>query len=393
MAPKRFLRDITLTPPIVVAQHRPILTMADPTPTPIPHLVQSIEFTEWISGFTKPVYLTHAFDHRLFVVEQAGKIRLIEHGQLVATPFLDIVHLVKSSGNEQGLLSVAFHPRYPQNGYFFVYYTNLDGDTAVVRYQRLPNDPNSADVRSAKILFTLGQPYSNHNGGQLQFGADGYLYIGLGDGGSGGDPQGHAQNQSDLLGDILRIDVDHGDPYAIPYSNPFVGDETKRGEIWASGLRNPWRFSFDRLTHDLYIADVGQNQWEELNFQSAESLGGENYGWNHWEGTDCYKEPCPTETMVMPVIEYAHDQGGCSIIGGYLYRGAKLPALWGNYLYADYCSGKIWAVIRPNSPDTAWSPQLLHDGGIQPTSFGEDLFGELYIVDGQGTLYQITSSR
>ena len=390
--PKPFLIDITRTPPVVVAEYRPIQTLAAPTPFPSPHLVQSIELTEIANGLQKPVYLTHAFDQRLFVVEQAGKIKIIDHGELLATPFLDIVDRVGSKSNEQGLLSVAFHPNYPQNGIFFIQYTNLDGDSVVERYHVASDDPNSADLTSATPLFTLGQPYSNHNGGQLQFGKDGYLYIGLGDGGSGGDPQGHAQNQSDLLGDILRIDVDHGDPYAIPSDNPFVGEDAKRGEIWASGFRNPWRFSFDRLTGDLYIADVGQNEREELNFQSAESKGGENYGWNYWEGTHCYEEPCSEEKMVMPVLEYDHDQG-CSITGGYLYRGTKWPSLWGNYLYADYCQGKVWAVIRPNDLNAAWTPQLLLDGGIQPASFGEDWQGELYIVDHGGIIYQIINAE
>ena len=250
-------------------------------------------------------------------------------------PFLYIESIVSSIG-ERGLLSVAFHPNYKNNGNFYVNYTNTIGDTVVARYS-VSADPNVADRDSSIILLTIPQPFSNHNGGGLQFGPDDYLYIGMGDGGSAGDPQNNAQNKGSLLGKILRIDVDSSFPYAIPSGNPFVGNPLARDEIWALGLRNPWRFSFDRLTGDLFIADVGQGSWEELNFQLVKSSGGENYGWRMMEGSQCFNPPanCNDGTLTLPILEYDHTLG-CSITGGFRYRGNSNPQLYGIYIYGDF---------------------------------------------------------
>lgn len=342
------------------------------------------------SGLSQPLALTHAGDERLFVTLQAGQIVILGR----STPFLDIRSLV-SCCQERGLLSVAFHPHYADNGFFYVDYTNRNGDTVIARYSRLESDPNRADPASAVILLTIAQPYANHNGGQLQFGPDGYLYIGMGDGGSGGDPENRAQNLTTLLGKLLRIDVnvdvESGSPYAIPSTNPYAHTAGVRGEIWAYGLRNPWRFSFDRLTHDLWIGDVGQDKYEEIDWQLAGG-GGENYGWRLMEGLHCYNpggSSCPTAGLTMPVVEYTHDNGNCSITGGYRYRGARYPRMYGMYVYGDYCSGMIWGATPQH--DGTVATQLLLDTTLQISSFGEDLAGELYVVDIKGgAVYQLT---
>lgn len=339
-------------------------------------------------GLFRPVYLTHAGDDRLFVVEQMGTIRIIAGGQLLTSPFLDIQDRVGSTANEQGLLSVAFHPDYQVNGRFFVNYTNNNGDTVIARYQ-VSAAPNQADPNSEIILLTIPQPYGNHNGGQLQFGPDGYLYVGMGDGGSAGDPHGHGQNPGTLLGALLRLDVNTDEnSYTIPANNPFVGQNDRRAEIWAYGLRNPWRFSFDRLTGDLYIADVGQNQWEEVSFQPAESGGGENYGWNVMEGAHCFGQTdCDQSGLVLPIFEYSHNEGGCSVTGGYVYRGQQFPSLTGNYFVADYCSGFIWALVR--QADGVWVTNQVLQSGLIISSFGEDVTGELYVVNHSGGIYRL----
>jgi len=339
----------------------------------------------------EPVDLKHAGDGsgRLFVIEQPGRIRIVENGELLPDPFLDIEPLVNSRGNEQGLLGLAFHPDYAANGLFFVNYTDVNGDTVVARYAVSADDPSRADPASAKIILQVDQPFPNHNGGDLVFGPDGYLYIGLGDGGSGGDPQGNGQNLNALLGKMLRIDVNHGDPYAIPPDNPFAGRAGARPEIWAYGLRNPWRYSFDRATGDLYIADVGQNAYEEVDFQPADSRGGENYGWNKYEGFHAY-DGGATDGLTMPVAEYAHAVGGCSVTGGYVYRGPSLPALNGVYLYSDYCSGQVWALYRTAS---GWENVALLNAFFLISSFGEDEVGELYLLDhGGGAVYQLVAA-
>lgn len=344
-------------------------------------------------GFELPLYATGAGDgsQRLFVVGQRGTVEIVRDGQRLERPFLDITGIVGSSANEQGLLSIAFHPDYATNGQFFVNYTNLDGDTVIARY-RVANDPDVADPASAEVLLTIDQPAANHNGGLVKFGPDGYLYIGTGDGGRAGDPWGNAQNRGVLLGKLLRIDVDGGTPYGIPRDNPFVDQPEMRPEIWAWGLRNPWRFSFDRATDDLYIADVGQNMYEEVNFQPAGSPGGENYGWNIMEGTSCYQTiSCDTSNLVLPLVVYPHGQAGCSITGGYVYRGTTFPELAGVYFYADYCSGKIWALH--NDADEEWRNAEVLDTRLSISSFGEDEAGELYLTDSfGGGLYRLVSS-
>lgn len=368
---------------------------ATPTTAPL-QPVSQIQLAPIVTADLRlPVHLTHAGDglqdSRLFVVQQNGLIRIIQDGALLPEPFLEIRDRVGAQANEQGLLSVAFHPQYAQNGYFFVNYTNLAFDTVISRFQVSATDPNLADPSSEKILLTIEQPYANHNGGLVKFGPDGYLYIGMGDGGSQGDPQNRAQNGRDLLGKILRLDVDVADdvPYGIPETNPFVTDDAFRNEIWAIGLRNPWRFSFDRETGDFFMADVGQNQWEEVNFRPADTLGGENYGWNRMEGTHCYQQSnCDTTGLILPIFEYDHSQG-CSVTGGYVYRGQQYPTLRGNYFVADYCTGFIWRLFP--LPDGSWDAAKVLESGRVIASFGEDAAGELYVVDHNGGVYQIQS--
>jgi glucose/arabinose dehydrogenase len=276
---------------------------------------------------------------------------------------------------------MAFHPNFAENGLFFVNYTDSNGDTQVVRYSVSANDPNQADPSSAVTILSAQQPFWNHNGGHLAFGPDGYLYIGLGDGGSAGDPQGNGQNPRALLGKMLRIDVNGDAPYSVPEDNPFVNDPNYAPEIWALGFRNPWRYSFDRATGDLYIADVGQDEWEEVNFQPANSPGGENYGWNIYEGSHPYSGQTATENLVMPIAEYNHSQG-ISISGGYVYRGEAIPDLQGVYLYGDWGSGRIWTAYRDENG--AWQATQFMETGSAISSFGEDEQGELYLVDYSG---------
>jgi glucose/arabinose dehydrogenase len=352
-----------------------------------------------ISGLSSPVGITHAGDGsgRLFIVLQGGKILIFDGVQILSPPFLDISSLV-SSGGERGLLGVAFHPDYAHNGLFYVNYTNIAGDTVVARYS-VSADPDLADPGSASILLTISQPFSNHNGGQLQFGPDGYLYIGVGDGGSGGDPGNRAQDLGLLLGKILRIDVDvdknAADLYYIPLDNPFVGPgDGALDEIWAWGLRNPWRFSFDRLTGDLFIADVGQNSWEEVDFQPDTSTGGENYGWRLMEGNSCYNPPtsCNDGTLTLPILVYDHS-AGCAVTGGYRYRGSKNPDLYGLYLYGDYCSGRIWGAQEDGLG--GWSSRALLDTNFSISSFGEDESGEIYfahLAASNGAIYKVVQS-
>jgi uncharacterized repeat protein (TIGR01451 family) len=333
------------------------------------------------SGLDHPVLVTHAGDSssRLFILEQPGQIKIVQNGVVQSSPFLDLRSKV-SYGGEQGLLGLAFHPDYPANGFFYVNYTRLgDGATLVERYQ-VSSNPNLASPGSAFQILVIPQPYGNHNGGQLAFGPDGKLYIGMGDGGSGGDPQNFAQNLDSLLGKMLRIDVDSALPYGIPSDNPFVG-KAGADEIWALGLRNPWRFSFDRQTGDLWIGDVGQNVWEEVDFQPS-GVGGLNYGWRCYEGTHAYNlnPPCPG-VLTTPVAEYSHSEGQ-SVTGGTVYRGKRFPALTGVYFYADFSQGKIWSLQKTGS--TWGAPALLLDTPFAISSFGEDEDGEVYIADYYG---------
>ena len=339
------------------------------------------------TGLDSPVAITDAGDAfgRLFITLRPGRVLIHDGNRLLPTPFLDIQPLVRCCG-ERGLLSVAFHPRYSSNGLFFVNYTDLQGDTVVARYH-VSADRDRADPDTAKIILRIEQPFSNHNGGQLQFGPDGFLYIGTGDGGSGGDPGDRAQNPKVLLGKMLRIDVDSALPYAIPPDNPFVKDLGVLDEIWATGLRNPWRFSFDRLTGDLIIADVGQNAVEEIDFQFADSTGGENYGWRLMEGSACFKPAtaCNDGSLVLPIIEYGQDEG-CSVIGGYRYRGKSMPGLVGGYVFGDFCSGTIWIGIDTGE---RWQRFELLTTSLSISTFGEDEQGELYVADLGGVIYRI----
>jgi glucose/arabinose dehydrogenase len=343
------------------------------------------------TGLRQPTDVVAANDgsNRLFVTEKSGRIRVIDGSGVLSTPFLDITSLVGSGGSEQGLLGLAFSPRYADNGRFFVNYTDVRGDSVVARYQ-VSDDPNVADAASAHQILFVEQPAANHNGGNLVFGPDGYLYIGFGDGGGGGDTYGNSQRGDVLLAKMLRLDVDNGDPYAIPPDNPFVNTPGMRPEIWAWGLRNPWRYSFDRLTGDLYIADVGQNAYEEVDFQPA-GQGGQNYGWNIMEGFHCFRGPnCEQRGLTLPVAEYDHGQG-CSVTGGSVYRGAQQPALEGVYLYADYCSGRYWGAWR--TEDGAWHTQVVANTQTHPSSFGEDESGELYVADlDGGTIYRVLAA-
>jgi glucose/arabinose dehydrogenase len=339
-------------------------------------------------GLVRPAYVTHAGDDRLFIVEQPGRIRLLRNGQLLAQPFLDIADKVTTDGNEQGLLSVAFHPAFQQNGQFFVNYTRRgDGATVIERYTLAVTDPDRADVRSGQVLLVIAQPEANHNGGLIKFGPDGYLYVGMGDGGGRGDQHGaigNGQDPQSLLGKLLRLDVTNQATYAIPASNPF------NTEIWASGVRNPWRFSFDRATGDLFIADVGQNAFEEVNFQPAASAGGENYGWRIMEASHCYNPPegCNQAGLVPPIAEYSHNEGGCSVTGGYVYRGSQYPAMQGVYFFGDYCSGIIWSLQRNGD---GWQMTKRLEAGVRISSFGEDVNGEVYVVDHSGAIYHLVA--
>ena len=353
-----------------------------------------IELEPVITGLDRPVAITNAGDgsDRLFITLLGGQIRIFDGQQILAQPFLDISSLV-TSGGEQGLFSVAFHPDYANNGWLYVDYTDLNGNTVIASYS-ISADPNIVDPASAAILLSISQPFANHNGGQLQFGPDGYLYIGMGDGGSGGDPQNNAQTLSTLLGKMLRIDVDGAPPYSIPADNPFINDPVAREEIWALGLRNPWRFSFDRQTGDLFIADVGQSTLEEVDFQPSHSTGGANYGWRLMEGSDCYNPTtnCNNGMLTLPILEYDHSLG-CSITGGYRYRGTANLGLWGVYFYADWCSGRIWGATEDNAG--TWTAVQLLDTAFQITAFGEDENGEIYVTDyasGAGAVYRIVEA-
>jgi len=340
------------------------------------------------SGLRQPTHITHASDgsNRLFITEQRGRILLVQGGQISKKPFLDITDRVSCCG-ERGLLSIVFSPGFKEKRYFYLNYTDNAGDTVVSRFH-LSQDPDIADPKSEEKILTVKQPYANHNGGQLAFGPDGYLYLGMGDGGSAGDPHKHAQNPSSLLGKMLRIDVESGKkPYAVPTDNPFVNNEAFRPEIWAIGLRNPWRFSFDKKTGDLYIADVGQNTYEEIDFEPRDGKGGRNYGWNIMEGLHCYaSEGCDRKGLALPVAEYDHDKG-CSVTGGMVYRGREFPQMLGTYLYGDFCSGKIWG-LRQSGED--WENKMLNDTGISISTFGEDEAGEVYVADyAKGNIYRI----
>ena len=340
-----------------------------------------------IEGLVRPVRLVAPRgDIRLFVVERGGTILVYSQAGAFRDTFLDIRHLT-TEGGERGLLGLAFPPDHATTGRCYVSYTDLDGDSRVARYT-VSADPDRLDPQSAAIVFGQSQPFANHNGGHVEFGPDGMLYLGLGDGGGSGDPGDRAQDDQTLLGKMLRLDVSGDGAAAIPPDNPFAGT-AGRDEIWALGLRNPWCFAFDRGTGDLYIADVGQNVLEEVDVQPAASGGGENYGWRLMEGSECYEPPtgCEEPGLVLPVHEYAHggDPFRCSITGGYVYRGANVPALRGRYLFADFCSGQVWSLTWDGAGGTTdvteWTPGIAPDGGFGSIAgFGQDGAGELYVL-------------
>ncbi len=349
-------------------------------------------------GLDRPTAVAHAGDGRLFVAEQNGRVVVVRDGAVLPAPFLDIRDRV-GSGGERGLLSLAFHPGFPQPRWVFVHYTDRGGDTVLSRFQVSASNPDAAMAGSEQVLLRAEQPFANHNGGQLHFGPDGFLYLGLGDGGSGNDPQCNAQDLSTLLGKVLRLDVDANAAappfHGIPADNPFVGRAGARPEIWSLGLRNPWRFSFDRATGDLYVADVGQGDREEVDFEPP-GAGGRNYGWKLHEGSRCTGSaagcaeappPCGAAEYVFPVLEYGHGGGRCSITGGYVYRGERIAGLDGWYLYGDFCSGEILASRRVAG---RWTTEPTGLEVSQLTTFGEDAEGALYVTGFGGTLYRVT---
>lgn len=378
------------------APEAPTQTEAIPTPTTAPtEMLASalpdptgLQLNQLIMGLDIPTDLTHAGDGsgRLFIVEKPGLVKiLLADGSLASQPFLDITGRVGSDAYEQGLLGLAFHPDYATNGHFYVYYTNLAGNTVVSRFTVSP-DPNLANPASEVILLTQEQPYRNHNGGGLAFGPDGYLYISLGDGGSAGDPLQAGQSLNTLLGKILRIDVNTEGGYLIPPDNPFASSGGLP-EIWAYGLRNAWRIAFDPANGDLYIADVGQNQWEEVNVVLAGTPGGLNFGWDLMEGNHPF-EGAYSENLTLPVVEYSHDQG-CSITGGHVYRGESMPQMQGVYLFGDFCSGNVWGLLKSGD---GWVSSILFRSGIQISTFGQDEAGEIYLGGYNGTLYRLEAA-
>ncbi|HEX5503092.1 MAG TPA: PQQ-dependent sugar dehydrogenase [Thermomicrobiales bacterium] len=347
----------------------------------------ALTLDEVASGLHEPLFVTHAGDGsgRLFAVEKGGTIRLLPTGEV----FLDISARVHADGSEQGLLGLAFHPRFRDNGFFYVNYINDSADTEIARFA-LTADRRAGDPASERRVLHQDQPASNHNGGMLAFGPDGYLYCGLGDGGGENDQYHNGQNRQTVLGKLLRLDVDHGDPYAIPPGNPFAGDGKSRPEIWAYGLRNPWRFSFDRATGDLYIGDVGQNRYESVQFQPAGSPGGLNYGWSVVEGSHClHGDTCDRAGFTPPIAEYSHDLG-CAISGGYVYRGRRSPLLQGVYVFGDYCSGRVWTLAWEGAGRWVATEALQADAAI--SSFGEDEAGEVYLTDlSGGKVYRLAA--
>lgn len=366
------------------AQDNAPVTMRENAPDP-----NAVQLVEIAGGYRRPLLVTNAGDgsNRLFVVEQDGIISIVQDGERLETPFLDVSRLlhpgVFSGGyTERGLLGLAFHPDYKTNGLFYINYTDVNGDTAVAQYS-VSADANIADPDSAVVVLTQEQPYPNHNGGHMAFGPDGYLYIALGDGGSAGDPQNNGQNPATLLGSLLRIDVDEDGTYSIPADNPASADSRFAPEVWAYGLRNPWRFSFDAATGDLYVADVGQNMWEEVNMEPAGSPGGANYGWNIFEGTHPFAGSEATDDMLFPFAEYNHSEG-ISVTGGYVYRGAELPDLEGVYLYGDFGFGTTWAAYRDLNGE--WQTNVFLNTGRTISSFGVDEQNELYLVDYNGAI-------
>jgi glucose/arabinose dehydrogenase len=356
----------------------------------------SIELVEIASGFVQPVDIVSDPGGQLYIVEQRGVIKTLSlDGTVAPEPFLDIRDRVNTQGWERGLLGLVFHPNFPETPYCYVNYTDGAGRTRVAQFSVPLESPIAADPASEYLILSVNQPYSNHNAGDLNFGPDGYLYIALGDGGSGGDPQGRSQNRQTLLGKMLRIDVDGGDPYAIPADNPFAQDDFTLDEIWSIGWRNPWRFSFDRATGDMWVADVGQSAWEEIDREPAGAPGGLNYGWRCYEGFAPYNTSgCNEPTAYVPPVHvYANAPAfGCSVTGGYVYRGSQFPNLVGRYIYADYCSDIIW-MLSPDPDGGYVNHEALNSSGESFSTFGEGADGELYLAGhSSGKIYWVTDA-
>jgi glucose/arabinose dehydrogenase len=381
--------ETTSTPAPVLPTNTPVPS-STPAPLPLPTAAtfpdpSAYAWTPFVSGLYLPVDIKNAGDGsgRLFIIERPGRIRIVKDGLLFQDPFLDISNRVGSWGSEQGLLGLAFHPDYKTNGFFYVNYIDLNGNTVISRF-KVSQDSNRADPASEVQLLTVNQPYPNHNGGSVVFGPDGYLYLGLGDGGSQGDPHGHGQSLNTRLGKILRIDVDLGAPYSIPAGNPYASGGGLP-EIWAYGLRNPWRFVFDPATGDMYIADVGQDTWEEIDYVPAGTPGGLNFGWNIYEGNHPYAGGS-SSGFTFPVAEYNHSYG-CSVTGGVISRGAGLPAWNGIYLYGDFCTGYVWGLLNQGGN---WQSQLLFETALAISTFGMDEAGGVYLADYRsGTIYHL----
>jgi glucose/arabinose dehydrogenase len=353
----------------------------------------TVSLHEFASGLESPVFATGRRDGSggLLVVEQGGTIRIVNNdGSVQPDPFLDLTERVVSGG-ERGLLGLALHPDYENNGRLYVDYTRAeDGATVISEFQA---DDRFADASSERVLLVIPQPFPNHNGGMVAFDRSGMLMIGMGDGGGGGDPDGNGQNPQALLGKMLRIDVNGGNPYAIPADNPFAGSSDALPEIWALGMRNPWRFSFDRQTGDMWIGDVGQGEYEEVDAEPA-GEGGRNYGWNIMEGRHCYGvSVCDASGLTPPVTEYAH-ASGCTVVGGYVYRGAAFQNLFGGYIFGDYCTGSIWGLSAAQALSTGRARKmLLQSSGLTISSFGEDDAGELYVCDlASGSVLKLTAA-
>ncbi len=358
------------------ATHTPAPTIGVVASLPDP---SGFQWVQVVDGLKRPTALVDSNDDNglLLVLEQPGRIRGIQGGRLLTDPFMDISDRVDSSGNEQGLLGIALDPDYPNNHTFYLDYTDAQGNTTVSRF-KAADDGLSADPASEQVLMKIVQPFPNHNGGQLAFGPDGYLYIGTGDGGSEGDPNNTAQDPANKLGKILRIDVRGQDTYTIPADNPYAQNASGAPEVWALGLRNPWRFSFDRLTGDLYIGDVGQDKYEEIDYLPAGTGAGTNFGWSVREGLHPYKDGSSSANFTDPIFEYDHSQG-CAVTGGYVYRGGTLPEFYGVYLFSDYCTGNVWGLLKSGSGD--WQSALLFPSQGNISSFGQDASGEIYMLD------------
>lgn len=352
-----------------------------------------LEFTQ-ISEHQNVVDIANAGDGsgRLFLVKRTGQVYIVNENIELETPFLDLSGRVVSNEREQGLLSLAFAPDYSTSGYFYVWYTGAGGGTVLSRV-KVSGDPDMADAASEQVVLSVAQPDTNHNGGRVRFGPDGMLYLGLGDGGGAFDPLGVAQDGDSLLGKLIRIDVNTTNgSYAVPADNPYVGNAGFKDEIWASGLRNPWRISFDSTTGDLYIGDVGQNQWEEIDFQPANSSGGENYGWSLMEGTECTGggNSCDQSGLAFPVAQYGHENGNCSVTGGEVYRGQSYPNMYGKYIFADHCSGRFWSLSKAGNN---WTTVLLTDTAHRVSSFGLGEDGSLYMSSLAGGVFLISDGE